>query len=327
MARKNLLAGLLDEKLPAGNSAAVLQPASPTQPIQGMQSSAFGPRGGAIGAVTRSIEQLKAHAVLDLATDLIDASLIADRLADTGDDHKLLVASIREHGQQVPILVRPHPDHEGRYQIAYGRRRLRALKELGQTVRAIVKSLSNEQLVVAQGQENSARTDLSFIEKALFAARLEEGGFDRETIMAALSVDKSGLSRLISSAVKIPNDIIEAIGPAPKAGRDRWIELSARLDGAAAIEKARKAVAAAPFSALNSDERFSKIFEGVAPKKAKAVRPTIWISDDGLRVARIRDDAKALTVTIDKKVAADFGAYLVETIPEIYAAFKRRAGA
>lgn len=327
MARKNLLAGLLDEKLPAGNSAVAPQPASPTQPIQSMQSSAFGPRGGAIGAVTRSIEQLKAHAVLDLATDVIDASLIADRLADTGDDHKLLVASIREHGQQVPILVRPHPDHEGRYQIAYGRRRLRALKELGQTVRAIVKPLSNEQLVVAQGQENSARTDLSFIEKALFAARLEEGGFDRETIMAALSVDKSGLSRLISSAVRIPNDIIEAIGPAPKAGRDRWIELSARLDGAVAIEKARKAVAAAQFSTLSSDERFSKIFEGVAPKKAKAVRPTIWRSDDGLRVASIRDDAKALTVTIDKKVAADFGAYLVETIPEIYAAFKRRAGA
>ncbi|MFC5423152.1 plasmid partitioning protein RepB [Bosea eneae] len=327
MARKNLLAGLLDEKLPAGNSAVAPQPASPTQPIQGMQSSAFGPRGGAIGAVTRSIEQLKAHAVLDLATDVIDASLIADRLADTGDDHKLLVASIREHGQQVPILVRPHPDHEGRYQIAYGRRRLRALKELGQTVRAIVKPLSNEQLVVAQGQENSARTDLSFIEKALFAARLEEGGFDRETIMAALSVDKSGLSRLISSAVRIPNDIIEAIGPAPKAGRDRWIELSARLDGAAAIEKARKAMAAAQFSTLSSDERFSKIFEGAAPKKAKAVRPTIWRSDDGLRIASIRDDPKALTVTIDKKVAADFGAYLVETIPEIYAAFKRRAGA
>lgn len=327
MARKNLLAGLLDEKLPAGNSAVAPQPASPTQPIQGMQSSAFGPRGGAIGAVTRSIEQLKAHAVLDLATDVVDASLIADRLADTGDDHNLLVASIREHGQQVPILVRPHPDLEGRYQIAYGRRRLRALKELGQTVRAIVKPLSNEQLVVAQGQENSARTDLTFIEKALFAARLEEAGFDRETIMAALSVDKSGLSRLISSAVKIPNDIIESIGPAPKAGRDRWIELSARLGGAAAIEKARKAVAAAQFSALSSDERFSKIFDGVAPKKAKAVRPTIWTSDDGLRVASIRDDAKALTVTIDKKVAAEFGAYLVETIPEIYAAFKRRAGA
>jgi len=327
MARKNLLAGLLDEKLPAGNSAGAPQPTGPIQPIQGLQSSAFGPRGGAIGAVTRSIEQMKAHAVLDLAAEIIDASLIADRLADTSDDHHLLVASIREHGQQVPILVRPHPSHEGRYQIAYGRRRLRALKELGRTVRAIVKPLSDEQLVVAQGQENSARTDLSFIEKALFAARLEESGFTRDTIMSALSVDKSGLSRLISSAVKIPSDIIEAIGPAPKAGRDRWIELSTRLDGAAPLEKARKAAGGVHFSALSSDERFGKIFEAVAPKKPKTQRPTIWKSEDGLRVASIRDDAKAVTVTIDKTVAADFGAYLVETIPEIYAAFKRRADA
>jgi len=327
MARKNLLAGLLDEKLPAGNSAAAPQPAGLIQPIQALQSSAFGPRSGAIGAVTRSIEQMRAHAVLDLAGEIIDASPIADRLADTDDDHHLLVASIREHGQQVPILVRPHPRHEGRYQIAYGRRRLRALKELGRTVRAIVKPLTDEQLVVAQGQENSARTDLSFIEKALFAARLEEGGFTRETIMSALSVDKSGLSRLISSAVKIPSDIIEAIGPAPKAGRDRWVELATRLEGAAAVEKARKAAGAVQFSALSSDERFSKIFEVLTPEKPKAIRPTIWKSEDGLRVASIRNDAKAVTVTIDKAVAADFGAYLVETIPEIYAAFKRRTDA
>ena len=37
---------------------------------------------GAIGAVTRSIEQLKAHSVVELAPDLIDASFIADRLKD-----------------------------------------------------------------------------------------------------------------------------------------------------------------------------------------------------------------------------------------------------
>lgn len=145
--------------------------------------------------------------------------------------------------------------------------------------------------------------------------------------MSALSVDKSGLSRLISSAVKIPYDIIETIGPAPKAGRDRWIELSTRLDGAVAIEKARKVASGAQFPGLSSDERFSRIFNAVAPKKPKAVRPTIWKSDDGLRVASIREDAKAVTVTIDKTVAADFGAYIVETIPEIYAAFKRRAEA
>ncbi|MGO4611618.1 ParB/RepB/Spo0J family partition protein, partial [Variovorax sp. 2RAF20] len=72
-----------------------------------------------------------------------------------------LVEQIREHGQQVPILVRPHPQAKGRYQVAYGHRRLAAAKKLGLSVRAVVRDLTDDQLVVSQGQENSARTNLS----------------------------------------------------------------------------------------------------------------------------------------------------------------------
>ena len=141
-------------------------------------------------------------------------------------------------------------------------------------MRAVVKQLTDQQLVVAQGQENSARTDLSFIERALFAARLEEGGYDRETIMAALSVDKTGLSRLISSAVKIPRDIIEAIGSAPRAGRDRWIELATRLESATATAAARRLIESDGFAHKDSDERFNAVTNAAAPKPAKAPRPS-----------------------------------------------------
>ena len=44
-------------------------------------------------------------------------------------------------------------------------------------------------------------------------------------------------------------------------------------------------------------------------------------------MAQIKDDAKSLTVTIDKKNASGFGTYLVEALPELYAAFKRRGEA
>jgi ParB family chromosome partitioning protein len=279
---------------------------------------------GVIGAVNRSIEQLKAHSIVDLDPVLIDASFITDRLEGSSESHGALVASIREHGQQVPILVRPHPDREGRYQIVYGRRRLKAIAELGRRVRAIIKPLTDQQLVVAQGQENSARTDLSFIERALFAAKLEEGGFDRETIMAALSVDKTGLSRLISSAVKIPRDVIEAIGPASRAGRDRWIELAARLEAATSLAAARRLIASDGFALKDSDERFNAVFGAAAAKKAKSARPFVWKAEDGTRVAQIVEDARSLTVAIDKKNAGAFGAYLVGALPEIYAAFKSR---
>ena len=100
---------------------------------------------------------------------------------------------IREHGQQVPILVRPKPNE--RRPISRSPTvivDLRAARDLGRNVRAVVRDLSDEQLVVAQGQENSARTDLTYIERARFAARLEDRKFSREIIMAALNVDKAG---------------------------------------------------------------------------------------------------------------------------------------
>jgi ParB family chromosome partitioning protein len=280
---------------------------------------------GAIGAVTRSIEQLKAHSVLEIEPHLIDASFVADRLETSTQHHRMLVDSIRDHGQQVPVLVRPHPEKEGRYQIAYGRRRLLAVTELGRSVRAIVKPLTDEQLVVAQGQENSARKDLTFIERALFAARLEQAGYSRETIMASLTVDKTGLSRLISSAVKIPPDLIETIGSAPSIGRDRWTELSTRLETPGALALARAAVGAEGFASLSSDEKFNCIFSAVAPKpkREKAARSTLLKAEDGVKLGNFREDDQALLLSIDKKAAGDFASYLVAALPGLYASFKR----
>ena len=51
----------------------------------------------------------------------------------------------------------------------------------------------------------------------------------------------------------------------------------------------------------------------------------VWKAEDGTRVAHIREDKRSLTLAIDKKAAGEFGAYLVEQLPEIYAAFKRHA--
>ena len=322
MARKNLLVGLTAGDPQAASGDAVPETATHAA-AAGQPAPHFGVMGtrGAIGAVTRSIEQLKAHAVAEIDCDLVERSFITDRLEGSAEDHRSLVVSIREHGQQVPVLVRPHPESEGRYQIAYGHRRLRAVAELGIRLRAMVKPLTDEQLVVAQGQENSARTDLSFIEKALFAARLEEGGFKRDVLMAALNVDKTGLSRLISAAVKVPRDIIEAIGPAPKAGRDRWLALAERLEAPGAPERAREALSRPDFATASSDDRFLQILEAVAPKRRSA-KPVVWSSFDGKRLLRIKDDATMLTLMIDKKVEPGFGAYLIAALPEIYAAFQ-----
>ena len=79
----------------------------------------------------------------------------------------------------------------GRYQTAFGHRRVRVAGLLGRTVKAIVRALSDDELVVAQGLENSAREDLSFIERAVFALRLETSGRSRSIIQQALAKDGS----------------------------------------------------------------------------------------------------------------------------------------
>lgn len=44
-----------------------------------------------------------------------------------------LVAHIRDNGKYPPLIIRPHPQHAGRYQILDGHHRAKALHQLGRT--------------------------------------------------------------------------------------------------------------------------------------------------------------------------------------------------
>jgi ParB family transcriptional regulator, chromosome partitioning protein len=334
VARKNLLAGLIGSKLPDGNldERSLSHRGSDREPA--VRLGSVGNR-GAIGAVTRSIESLKSAAseaeqmraqleagqvVLELDPALVDPSPVADRMGDTTADASEFMEAIRITGQQVPILVRPHPDLLARYQIAYGHRRVRAARELGRPVRAIVRQMSDAELVVAQGQENSARLDLSFIERALYAAKLEEAGFDRETIMAALNVDKTGLSRLISVAVKIPRDVIEAIGPAPKIGRDRWTDLVVKLDSAKSLDRVRDALIRDEFVTADTNARFEIILRASQVPRAKAKPHGRRLTNsEGKPIGKIERAGKGARLVLNEGSFADF---LAEHLPRLHAEWR-----
>jgi ParB family chromosome partitioning protein len=202
--------------------------------------------------------------VVEIPTEFIDPSFITDRIGDGGDMDEF-VASIRDHGQRTPILLRPHPESQGRYQIAFGHRRYRALKILGRPVKAMVKALTDDELVVAQGQENQSRLDLSYIERAIFAARLESRNFQRDVICSALNVDKTEVSRMISVASGLPDELIEAIGPAQKTGRRKWMDLAKAvelLDWQS--EKDRILTICGDGAVADSDERFDLILRSLS---------------------------------------------------------------
>lgn len=91
-------------------------------------------------------------------------------------------------------------------------------------MKAMVRQLDDHALVMAQGQENTARQDLSFIEKASFAAQLDVGGHDRQTIADALSIDLPMVSRMLKVGHAFePPFCARSVLPRPSAGTAGWL--------------------------------------------------------------------------------------------------------
>ncbi|EHK52554.1 replication protein B [Mesorhizobium alhagi CCNWXJ12-2] len=286
---------------------------------------------GELAAQAAKAERLlEGETVVDLDPGLIDDSFVSDRMDDDDDDETFseLVAAIEERGQDSPILVRPHPTKNGRYQIVFGHRRARVAKQLGKPVRAVVKELHDRDHVVAQGQENSARANLSFIERAVFAQNLSDLGHDRETIQSALAIDAPMLTRMLSVTKRIPNGVIHAIGAAKGVGRDRWLDLTLLIEKPSNLMKAEELVETEKFKSAATDDRFNLLFNFLKtsrkPKKGARASPNAksWSLAGKSISVTTKDTGKAFTVALKAKDASRFGAYLSENLEQLYRAFR-----
>lgn len=342
MARKNLLRDLLapaaeaprvdSRQLEAAADRKAVEPPAAPVPEDAVDSRQPGsrPAKGAIGAVGRSIAELKARALVDLDPHLIDAGGLTDRLEHDEADHARLMESLRVHGQQVPILVRPRADHPGRYQIVYGRRRVLAMRDLGQPVKALVRELDEAELVMAQGQENSARRDLSFIEKANFARQMLEGGFERKPIMEALTIDKTVLSRMLSITDRVPPEVIAAIGAAPSIGRDRWLAF-ADLYGVRPVDSDDARDILAISGTMESDARFEVLWSWLGSRSKRAGRTApagrrreTLTAKDGTELAEVVRERDGLSLKLRGVDMAGFGDWLVSNLGDIHQNWLRR---
>jgi ParB family chromosome partitioning protein len=261
-----------------------------------------------------SLTRLQENAVQDLDASLIDMAGVEDRLGVDYESQRKLEESLRTYGQQVPVLVRPHPSQAGRFEIVYGRRRLKALKAIGVPVKAMVRHLDDHALVMAQGQENSARQDLSFVEKASFAAQLDASGHDRQTIADALTIDLPMVSRMLKVGTAFDLVFLRKIGSAPGIGRDRWLNLAKLVQDPEAKSRAEDATSADTFSKLTSDERFESIFRAAYDKpspKAPAAKETRTLrNQDGKALADVRRTPRGVSLNISALTAGGFDKWL-----------------
>lgn len=262
---------------------------------------------------------------IELDPQLVDPSPFADRFSEQDPaSFEALKLSIEERGQEIPILVREHPDVPGRYQSAYGHRRVRALRELKKPVKAYVRALSDEDLVLAQGIENSTREDLSFIERAIFAVKLEAAGFQRSVIQSALSIDRAEASKLIAVGTAVPEDIVQAIGRAPKVGRGRWQALADAVQDPSATQRMRGIIETRRFKEKDSDQRFLAVLAAAlqADNKASTSKQTIVAKDEhGQELATLSRSARHFRIQIGQERGADFANFLMEQMPALYQAY------
>ncbi|WP_108522898.1 MULTISPECIES: plasmid partitioning protein RepB [Bradyrhizobium] len=294
---------------------------------------------GVIGATQRSLAELREErdrlqALVDagggseLDPALIDPSPFPDRLPDDSNaDFDALKKLISEEGQKVPIQVRRHPDAADRYQVVYGHRRWRAALDLGTKVKATIVALSDSELVVAQGIENAARQDLSWIERALFVWRMDEAGIKARDIRAALSIDDPELARLRTVCRALPVDVIEAIGRAGKVGRPRWVALAAAVgEDPSALVRVRATLSADKVSTLPSDDRFKLVLGAVKKSAMRSHSEMELRSPSGQVVGKATFANGAIKLAVSDQHATGFSAFLEEELPSLVKRFFAREG-
>lgn len=324
MARKNIFESVMRDE-PAAEQA--------SQSVENVSR-----RFGAAKSLSASIDELAkqaaqkldGEAIIELDPANLDVSFVADRLPETDDEeYQELLDAIRERGQDSPILVRPHPETSDRYMIVFGHRRARVARELGIKVKAVIKPLADLEHILSQGQENSARANLSFIERVFFAARLESLGFEREAIQAALTVDYQTLSKMLTIPKAIPEHILLAIGPAKGIGRDRWLELRKLIEIPGRRDAAEELLVTSAFENASSVDRFEQLYGYLKGGKQKkpvtkaALRPgTSWTASDKTVSAVIKQNGKSATLALSAANGPRFADWLSRNLDELYASFQ-----
>jgi ParB family chromosome partitioning protein len=276
-----------------------------------------------------SMRVLEGETVVSLDPELLEPSPFADRIDSDDEEFAALVAAIERAGQSSPVLVRPHPDAAGRFIIVYGHRRARAARQLGIKVRAVVKPIEDIAHVIAQGQENTARSDLTFIEKALFARKLTGSGIDKDTIKSALTIDDTLLSRMLAVAEHVPEDVLNSLGSAKGIGRDRWEELKKLMLAPGKAELASSLARSEAIANLPMADRFQALLSELKTngrtKKSGRPKPSerVWsLAENSVKVAT-KDAGTAFTLALKAKDASRFGAYISQNLEQLYEEFQR----
>lgn len=124
------------------------------------------------------------------------------------EDLAELVHSIKEFGVLQPIVVRPHPDQPGKYELVMGERRLRATKAAGlTTIPAVVKDTANDAMLRDALLENLHRSQLNPLEEAsAYQQLLADFGITQEELASRIGRSRPQISNTLR-LLKLPEAV------------------------------------------------------------------------------------------------------------------------
>ncbi len=262
----------------------------------------------------------------EVVIEHIRDSPIRDRI-DINEDIDSLVESIRENGQQIPIHVRV-VQGDVPYEVVVGRRRLHALRKLGhKRVKAFVSKLNDREAFVAQGIENSARLETSYIERARAASLGIAAGYKQFDVAQFLNISETLMSFMVRAYDSLGEELVVKIGPARTIGRRKWdslIKLMTEND-----LSSRDLCDLVDESIKDSTERFEALLKRVQsgnrpqddepmaskPAKPKAVRAQRKVFLKGAITAHRK--ANSLAVKVDEDIGDEFLEELYKKFEEL----------
>jgi ParB family transcriptional regulator, chromosome partitioning protein len=192
-----------------------------------------------------------------------------------------LAGSIRENGLLQPLVVRPAPGAEGRYELVVGERRFRALSRLAwEDVPVIVREATDETLLVLALVENLQREALNPLEEAEgYAALSERFELSHADIAKAVGKDRSTVANVVR-LLKLPPSVRKLV-EAGSLSQGHARALLSLEDSVAAGELARRA-AKEGWSVRELEGRVAKGERRAAPKRAKAKSPVVQAIETSL---------------------------------------------
>jgi ParB family transcriptional regulator, chromosome partitioning protein len=123
-----------------------------------------------------------------------------------------LASSIREKGVIQPLILRPLPGQPGEFQIVAGERRWRAAQMAEQhELPAVIRELSDSEVIELAIIENIQRADLNAVEEALgYRQLMDRFGHTQEKLAEALGKSRSHIANLLR-LLSLPEPVMDMV--------------------------------------------------------------------------------------------------------------------